>query len=222
MQDAATDYLWLLNRGYAQNSSLKLVGDRFRLSRRQRIAISRSICSDAACRERERRRLTAADMEAQILLIDGFNLVVTLEVALAGGVVLWSRDGCYRDLSSMHGSYRRTFATAEAVQLVGQVSTQLRLARCIWYFDQPVSNSGRLATLTNQIADQHGWSWQALTVRDPDQVLAHAQHPIATADSGVLDRSAMWFNLARYVIDHSIPNTWLIHLAEKAADVEHQ
>ncbi len=38
--------------------------------------------------------------------VDGLNVITTLEVALAGGVLLIGRDGCMRDMASFHGNYR--------------------------------------------------------------------------------------------------------------------
>ena len=49
---AVADLSWLLSRGYAEPSSLKLVGDRYRLVERQRVAVLRSACSDAALARR--------------------------------------------------------------------------------------------------------------------------------------------------------------------------
>ena len=40
------DFSWLLTRGYAEKGALKLVGDRFSLTERQRLAVMRSACSD--------------------------------------------------------------------------------------------------------------------------------------------------------------------------------
>ena len=51
------------------------------------------------------------------LRIDGFNLILTLESALGGGIVLGGRDGCYRDLASVHGTYRRVEETRPALDL---------------------------------------------------------------------------------------------------------
>ena len=52
LRGAVGDLSWLLSRGYAPVSSLKLVGDRWSLTERQRKAVGRSACSDDA---RERR-----------------------------------------------------------------------------------------------------------------------------------------------------------------------
>ena len=38
-------------------------------------------------------------------------MLTTIEAALAGGVILAARDGAYRDMASMHGSYRKVAET---------------------------------------------------------------------------------------------------------------
>ena len=42
------DLSWLLGRGYAIVSAVKLVGDRWSLTERQRMAVRRAACSDEA------------------------------------------------------------------------------------------------------------------------------------------------------------------------------
>ena len=44
--EAIADFSLLLTKGYAEKSALKLVGDRFSLTERQRLAVMRSACSD--------------------------------------------------------------------------------------------------------------------------------------------------------------------------------
>lgn len=50
---AVADLSWLLGRGYAINSALKLTGDRYNLTDRQRLAVRRSACSDEAVDRRK-------------------------------------------------------------------------------------------------------------------------------------------------------------------------
>ena len=45
LRAAIADLAWLLNRGYAVVSALKLVGDRWNLTERQRMAVRRSACT---------------------------------------------------------------------------------------------------------------------------------------------------------------------------------
>src|SRR5262245_31343407 len=48
LRSAVAELSWLLTRGYAEPSALKLVGDRYNLCVRQRIAVMRCSCTDSA------------------------------------------------------------------------------------------------------------------------------------------------------------------------------
>ena len=60
LRRATGDLCWLLSRGYARESSLKLVGDRYGLLARQRIAVARCACSDEAAADRQSRQVLAS------------------------------------------------------------------------------------------------------------------------------------------------------------------
>ena len=203
---ATADLSWLLSRGYAAPSAVKLVGDRYDLTARQRIAIQRCACSDADRSGRLKREVSAEAVAVRPLLLDGYNVLTTVEAALAGGVILLGRDGCYRDMASMHGSYRKVAETRPALELIGRTAAELKLAECIWYLDRPVSNSGRLKTLIYEVATEHGWPWSVELVTDPDPLLIDSAEIVATADSVILDGCARWFNLARRTVDGHVPD----------------
>ena len=61
LRAAVSDLSWLLGHGYAPASSLKLVGDRWNLTERQRMAVRRSACSDDDRTRREAARLSASE-----------------------------------------------------------------------------------------------------------------------------------------------------------------
>ncbi len=145
------DLAWLLSRGYADPSALKLVGDRYRLVERQRVAVRRAACSDQARDARRSRRVEPASLRGQPLRIDGFNLILTLESALGGGVILGGRDGTYRDLASVHGTYRRVAETEPALRRAAAWLAEHEIGPCTWLLDAPVSNSGRVATLIRAV-----------------------------------------------------------------------
>lgn len=213
LRDAAADYCWLLNRGYPPASSLALVGNRYRLKQRQRIAVSRWACSDDALAHRAARCITPGDIAGKELLLDGFNVLTTVEAALGGGVVLACRDGCFRDMASMHGTFRQVAESRPALLLVGQTLHRLNVGGCGWLFDRPVSNSGRLADLCRAIAADNGWPWRAELVDDPDRAILQSASITATADSGILDACGGWFNLARLVVEQHAAQAWIVDLA---------
>lgn len=88
LREAVAHLSWLMTRGYAVPSALKLVGDRFSLLERQRRAVVRSACSDQSLAGRTARRIDVSQLRDRELEIDGFNLLTTVEAALAGGVLL--------------------------------------------------------------------------------------------------------------------------------------
>ena len=225
LQGACADLAWLLSRGYALNSGLKIVGDRYALTQRQRVAVMRATCSDQSLNHRQALQITAEQAQGQPLWLDGYNVITTLESALAHAVLLRCRDGCIRDMASMHGHYKRVAETAAAINLVGLYTSAILQTPAIhWLLDSPVSNSGRLKTIIYQIAAAAGWAWTVELVTDPDPILAKSQNIIATADSVILDKRAsalntspsptthQWFNLTGAIISWAIPEAVIVAL----------
>ena len=140
-------------------------------------------------------------------------MLTTVEAALAGGVVLCGRDGTYRDMASMHGSYRKVAETLPALELIGKLTAALGMHECLWYLDSPVSNSGRLKRIMEEVAGRRGWNWHVELVHDPDAVLSQTDQIVATADSVILDRCHAWFNLARETITRHAPDADVLELA---------
>lgn len=201
---ATGDLCWLLSRGYARTSSLALVGNRYELAARQRTAVSRCACSDQDRQRRRRHEAAPDDVRSRPLWLDGYNVLTTVEAALAGGVILCARDGAYRDMASMHGSYRKVSETRPALEAIGRVLAEWAPSGCVWYLDRPVSNSGRLKAMIEELAARQRWPWSVELVADPDAILASTDQIVATADSAVLDRCNRWLNLARRTVEQRI------------------
>jgi len=217
LRAAAADFCWLLDRGYAHDSALKLVGDRHGLVARQRTAVSRCCCTEAQSARRRAHEVGHQRLRGAALWLDGYNVLTTIEAALAGGVILAARDGAYRDMASMHGSYRKVAETLPALELLGHTLAAYRLRECRWLLDRPVSNSGRLKGIIEELAAARGWAWRVELAPNPDAVLSDPatwettevidkQDVVAaTADSAILDRCPGWFNLARETIRSHVP-----------------
>ncbi len=217
LRRAVADVCWLLDRGYPAESSLRLVGDRYALRQRQRVAVGRVAAAASQVERRRAHEVSSSRLHNAELCLDGYNVLTTVEAALAGGVVLVGRDGAYRDMASMHGSYRKVAETVPALQMLGATVQRLGAAHSVWYLDRPVSNSGRLRQIMRRLAAEQGWNWTVELVNDPDAVLSAATSIVATSDSAILDRCQRWCNLARTVIDGCIPTAWLLDLSADVA-----
>ena len=210
LQQAVSDMSWLLSHGYANKSSLKLVGDRFDLLQRQRMAVMRCACSDDEQAARFSKRADPADLRHQPLLVDGYNVITTVETALGGGVVLKARDGTLRDIAGMHGTFRKVHETIPAINLIGRAVEQLNVSECLWYLDSPVSNSGRLKTLLLQLGKEKNWNFHVDLLTNPDNILSESKEIVATSDSIILNRCQRWFDLTGYVIDEYINDVFIV------------
>jgi hypothetical protein len=209
---AAADFCWLLDRDYAPRSALELVGNRYSLTERQRMALSRYACSQDDVQRRAARAIEPSQVRGRELWIDGYNVLTLLESALSGGIVLLCRDGCCRDIAGIHRRYRKVSETVPALQLVGETITGLGVSSCRWWLDKPVSNSGRLKTLILETAKANGWNMQVELSFSPDHELAHTENVIATSDGIVLDRCRQWVNLARHIILSRVPGARIVDL----------
>jgi len=218
LRQATADLCWLLSRGYAGQSALKLVGDRHGLVARQRIAVGRAACSRQEAARRASHRIDPEQLRGRVLWLDGYNVLTTVEAALARGVILGCCDDTFRDMASMHGSYRKVAETVPALETIGRVLEGLGPAECLWLLDRPVSNSGRLAEVIRGVADERGWPWRVELVADPDPLLCDPactpeQIVVATADSVILDRCPAWLNLARLIVSGCLAEQTVVDLA---------
>ncbi len=215
LRTAVHELSWLLTRGYAEDSALALVGNRHNLTERQRMAVRRSACSDAALRRRTACVVTMEACNEQAVGIDGYNVLITIESALSGGPLLVARDGCHRDLASIHSTYRKVTETPAAVRLIRGFLDDAGVRSVDWYLDRPVSNSGRLKTLIAEAVASARASWNIELLDNPDVALAAYRGVVASSDSWILDRCGRWLNLARELVDRFVPNAWKIAMADE-------
>jgi hypothetical protein len=213
LRSATRDLCWLLSRGYAPHSAAELVGNRYTLRTRQRVAVMRCACSDSARQRRTQVEVKTAELKGRSLWLDGFNVLTAIEAALSGGIILKGSDGSYRDMASVYARHHQVSETEPALSLVGQWTQSAEVRDCHWWLDRPVSNSGRLQRTLEYLAAAHGWNWQVELVWNPDRVLAEATEIIATSDSVILDRCHHWINLTRAIIDHHVPQARIVDLS---------
>jgi hypothetical protein len=208
---AQEEIQWLLDRGYKIKQIIEFTGNHYLLSARARTALQRTTSSTA---EYEKRRSTMLPFECAkdgCLNIDGFNLIISLEVAISGSPILLGKDGVYRDLAGLRGTYRIIDKTDNALNLIGKTLQELSVPMVKFYLDSPVSNSGRLKTKILECSEQWGMPVDVDLIPNVDAVLAGKER-IVTGDSIILDECKSWFNLSRKIIEDHIQDAWVIDL----------
>lgn len=213
LQLATADFSLLLTKGYAEKSALKLVGDKFSLTERQRLAVMRSACSDQHLASRNQCCVAIKNLAGEGIAIDGYNVLITVEAAMSGAYVFKGRDGCFRDLASIHGTYRKVTETIPAVKLIGEFLKEIGVNEAMWLLDSPVSNSGRLKTLIGKLARESNWNWEIELHMSPDAELKKTDLIVASSDSVVLDDCKRWANLATEIIKEKLASVRVINLS---------
>lgn len=212
LQKAANEVQFLLDRGYDVKPVTTFVGNYYLFSERQRLALARSVSARESIQKRVNKELlqTERGRLPEAVHIDGFNTVITLEVALSGSPVFYCRDGALRDLAGLRGTYRIIDKTQTAIELLlGQLEL-LRISEAVFYLDAPVSNSGRLSGLIRQCAKGYGISVQTQIIPDVDRVLKQMEGVIS-GDAIILNRCKSWLNVMPLIIG-KMGHVWKIRL----------
>lgn len=209
LRRAAFETRWLLNRGYGMDQTITFAGNHHMLSRRQRMALYRSVMTDAERKLHAEREVK--DLSGKVY-VDGFNIIISLEVALSGSLMLLGDDGVIRDLAGLHGTYRIIDKTPVAVDLLKEeLLLHPDITDLTFYLDRPVSNSGRLRTLIEEhFSDVPGTEVQLM---DSPDLCLKGRRNVLSADSIVMNESASWYNVVRRILERSIPDAWVVRFS---------
>ena len=165
------------------------------------MALIRATSSEKSIESRARKEIKAL-RENETVYIDGFNIIITLEVALSDSTLLHCMDGTIRDLAGLRGTYRLIDKTQTAIDIIGQKLCKMKIKKCVFYLDKPVSNSGQLKAKIFEVLEKYDFETDVQIVNDADQVLVNLENVISS-DAMVIERSASWINLVKTISDES-------------------
>lgn len=210
MQAAAQEITYLLNRKYDIKSVVVFVGNHYQLTERQRMALTRMLTSYRKAEERKKKeQMFKTGVDA--VYVDGFNTIITLEVALSNSLLLRSVDGTLRDLAGLRGTYRIVDKTKRAVTLMLNGLQSINPKETVIYLDQPVSNSGRLKGLIHEMAENIKLNVQVEVIPDVDRRL-YGLEWVITSDAIILDHCQSWYNLNARLVETHILDAWIYEL----------
>lgn len=195
---AGQDLQYLLNQGYNIKGASTFVGNHYLLSERQRLALVRAISSEESIEMRKKKEIQSI-CSGSVVNIDGFNTIITLEVALSNSLLLKCMDGTIRDLAALRGTYRLIDKTDTAIMLIGKILEKNKVEKVIFYLDAPISNSGRLKQKIIELLSSRTFELQVDVINNVDAVLEKLDNVI-TSDAIILDKCISWINLNAEII----------------------
>ncbi len=206
---AIFDYYSLLQKKYPQKSILKIVGDRYRLSRDERNMLYRgvSVASENIFRKD---KIVNELPTGSTLIVDGLNQILTVSSYLNGNAVFISTDGILRDASEMHGKIFRTDLLDRSISLIFNFIQPLKLRQLIFYIDQQMSHHQKIKEmLSGRISES-----QIIISDQVDKSLANITSGIiSTSDSQIIKKTKLKiFDLSLQTLKfHFKPNFLDLH-----------
>ena len=200
LTDAATDFRFLLSRGYPRKNALGLVGNRYGLDEIGRRLLHRGVFAPepAGARRAKLRRLR--DLPGLPLALDGHNVLITLECAGRGLPLVAADDGFIRDEGEISGAFKVSPATDRVLALVADYLADRAAGPVDIFYDAPLSRCGELARRTREIFASRGLDVRAAAVPVPERRLSNFPGAIATSDTALIDAHATVVDLAGEII----------------------
>jgi hypothetical protein len=200
LQKAAEDFRYLLNRGYPRKPSLELVGNRYGLTSDERHLLHRGVFSDADSESRHKRKISIKKIRGKDFVIDGYNVLITIEAGLSGRPLILGDDGFVRDISGLSGNFKKTERTDEALQLILDVIKRVKPRQTLFLLDAPISMSGKLAQEVRSCLKKENLLGDAKAVKVPEKILVGFPGVVATSDTAIIDQSERVVDLAGEIL----------------------
>jgi len=204
LKDAVKDYFFLQNKAYPEKASVALVGDRYRLSKDERMVLFRGITSYTQALARKNKLVSFP--ASRELHIDGYNVLFTLMNYRLGKLLFIGNDGYLRDAGGTHGRIGNQTLFLEIAGDFFCFLTEAGIQRVYVYLDSPVSHSALHAGHLRSLMERHALEGGCELCESADYALKRKNPPcIASADTAIIDAlpgpffdSARWYLQNRY------------------------
>jgi len=202
-KNALLDYRYLKDHGYAKKSSLKIVGDRYRLSKIARNCLLRGAVEKKICLLRKKKLILAEEVKDRNLGIDWYNVLITVESYLKGHTIFLADDGIIRDASAVHASYRESAITKIAIEKIITALKLINPGSIEVFLDSPISHSKIMAdNLKKKMNTQLLFPISILLIHSADFKLKVFNGIVASSDSVIMDSTENIFDFPRFVLEY--------------------
>jgi len=188
LQRACKDVRYLLDRGYDRYSALNFVSGHYRLDKKERNFVARSVFSGKEIEDHGKRRLPLSRIKGKTIVVDGYNILIAAECALGRGPLIKSDDGFHRDALGVFGRYKTNIYTTVAIERILAILKKYKPDRVVFLFDSQVSRSGQLAALVRKRMAEAGLGGEARTTPNADYEIKQMNEITATSDSAIIEK----------------------------------
>ncbi len=198
---AVTDIRYLLDRGYPRKGAITFVCNHYRLDINWRYVFTRVVFGRDTIQSRREKTVKCEDLDGEVVLVDGYNVLIGVESALKAEPVYLCDDGFLRDIRGVFRNYRCSGLTERAMDEILGVLTGFAPFRVEFLFDSQISKSGEMARWVEKKLKDVGLIGVARTSRHVDHDLKQSNGIIATADGSIIDEVAKAVNIQACVLE---------------------
>jgi len=186
---AAEDIRYLLERGYRRDSAIRFAGDHYGMDKNERYILARTVFSCSTAISRQKKKLGTHDLKDKKLLVDGYNVLITLESLLDADEVWIGDDSFLRDIKGVFKNHSNGNTTYQAVENMLDLIKRSDVASAEILLDTQMKNSGELAALIRKRMEELSISGDARTSKHVDFDLKNSSsdYVVATADGVIID-----------------------------------
>ncbi len=206
LREAAYDLRFLLDRSYRKKGALQFVANKYVLNKRERNYLARSVFSSLKSMERRKKIFDISKIRDQFLLVDGYNVLITVESICNGDndSIILCDDMVVRDLNAVFGKYKFSEFTEKALDSILALISLYKPFCVKFFFDSPVSFSGKLAILTKKIMKEHNIEGDVILSKNVDVEIVRLSKMkkgiVATSDSVIIDKVDGVVDIPYYIL----------------------
>ncbi len=204
LQEAKKDFQYLLNRGFPRTGALTFVGNHYLLDQLQRNYLIRTVFSKEKMESRKSKLILLSDVKDKNILIDGYNVLITVEsICNEEDLMVSCDDGVNRDVKAVFGKYKESEVTKDALNSIISLLKIFKPRDVLFFYDSPVSLSGELSRTTQELLESHGVSGDAKTAENVDhkliQLSQELEGVVATSDGVIMDKVDLVLDIPGYI-----------------------
>ena len=176
------------NKGYHKKTTGKLVGDRYRLNKEQRIILYRGIyCKSTVADRGEKIEFHPTQKH---LSIDGYNILFSIYNYLLGKTLFRGNDGFLRDVGDGDADFKNQLILTKAIGLLMTFIKFLQPLSFTIYLDKPLKGSVSHGNMILLEMENHGLTGSVTLVDQVDKtILKDKGMVLVTSDSQIIDKS---------------------------------
>ncbi|AKB36354.1 hypothetical protein MSSAC_1764 [Methanosarcina siciliae C2J] len=189
----ARDIRSILRWGYPKFATIRFVADHSQLSVEERHILTRVIMPPDKVVSRVKKKIACDGIRDRDLLLDGYNVLLSVDSLLKNKPMWFCDDGYIRDTRYYFSKAKQAEDIGEALDLVLEFFSEARPKSVTFLLDTQISRSGELAGFIRRKLKEQGIQGDAHTSKTADFDLKteggkpEKQLVVATSDGIVID-----------------------------------